>query len=156
MSIVTTLGQNNLKINDDILNTMIKYKQLRPSDLEGGGILIARQCVDTDNIIIEHLTTPLAGDIRTRTRYKRKDQGHINYFKQLFEDNNGIYGYMGEWHTHPEEIPSHSCLDFSNWNMIAKGNDRDMIYCHIILGMKNICIWAFSNGKADRIFTEEI
>lgn len=156
MSFVVDLGSNKLKITDNVIKIITKYRQSRLTDFEAGGILIARQCVETENIIIEFATEPMEEDYRSRTSYNRRDQGHVEYFDQLYKSNNGIYGYIGEWHTHPESIPNYSGIDSSNWARIAKDHDKKMKYYHIILGIKNLCLWEYTAKEKALILMNEV
>ena len=83
----------------------------------------------------------MPGDQRTRYRFFRKDIGHVNYFQNLYSSSGRVYGYFGEWHTHPEKIPVYSSFDLSEWNKILKSRDKDSpLYC-IILGTVAWRMW---------------
>ena len=83
---------------------------------------------------------------RSRTRYTRKDEGHLKYFEKLYNENNGVYAYWGEWHTHPEDIPHYSIIDLKNWKRIGKEDPKGVQY-HIIAGRKAFSIWRMQKGK---------
>ena len=80
-------------------------------------------------------------DVCKSTRYLRKDPKHIEFFTTLRQRENNIYAYVGEWHTHPELIPSYSSMDLCNWKMIGK--ESSMPHFHLIAGTKAFRIWHY-------------
>ena len=68
------------------------------------------------------------------------------YFEKLYNENNGVYAYWGEWHTHPEDIPHYSIIDLKNWKRIGKEDPKGVQY-HIIAGRKAFSIWRMQKGK---------
>ena len=86
-------------------------------------------------------------DIQRRTRFIRKDVGHILFYEKLYKENNGIYRYIGEWHTHPENIPQYSFLDKDNWKKIfRKDRNADMQY-HLIAGVEAVRVWKMAKEQ---------
>lgn len=153
MDIVFNILDENrkIKIVSDVVTLMCSYRQRKFLDKEAGGILIYRECIESGNIIVEYATEPYKDDIRSRTRFSRKDNKHIEVFNQLHSQHSAIYGYLGEWHTHPEKHPSYSYLDKTNWERIAFQNkDSDRIYYHVIVGLESISIWSYG-VKQDNI-----
>lgn len=144
-----------IKLDSDIVSIMNSYRQLDRKDCEAGGILIGRENKGTGNLIIEYVTSPYDKDKRTRFSYNRKDKKHIGFYNNLYEDNNGIYAYIGEWHTHPQDYPDYSLTDIKNWGKISNLNsDKEKIYYHIIVGNKEIRIWEYriNYRKAIRVY----
>ena len=39
-----------------------------------------------------------------------------------FKKSNGEWHYLGEWHTHPEDVPTPSMTDHSSWNKHLKSD----------------------------------
>lgn len=118
--IVTESKNRKIKICDQILEEIYSQIQKNDYDPEKGGIIVGRENLNNENIILEYISKPLKNDICTRTRYTRKDEGHLKYFEKLYNENNGVYAYWGEWHTHPEDIPHYSIIDLKNWKRIGK------------------------------------
>ena len=85
----------------------------------------------------------MTADQRSRSRFLRKDKRHLDFFKKLYEENEGVYGYMGEWHTHPEIIPQYSFIDSNNWKKIGKEMNGGIQY-HIIAGIQEVGIWEYN------------
>ena len=109
-----------IKISKSVLDQIYQYRQTGRLSSESGGVLIGRQIISTGNLIIDHCTVPMPLDVCKRTRYLRKDPKHIEFFTTLRQRENNIYAYVGEWHTHPELIPSYSSMDLRNWQGLAK------------------------------------
>lgn len=144
MSITIKLRDRSIKITDDVLNLMNTYRQLKNVDFEAGGMLIGRENINTNNLIIEYATEPYKKDKRKRYSFIRRDKEHISFFNKIYNENGKIYCYIGEWHTHPEKHPSYSSIDLKNWTKIAKSNsDKEKVYYHLILGEDSICIWEY-------------
>ena len=130
-----------IKISKSVLDQIYQYRQTACLSSESGGVLIGRQIISTGNWIIDHCTVPMPLDVCKRTRYLRKDPKHIEFFTTLRQRENNIYAYVGEWHTHPELIPSYSSMDFCNWKMIGK--ESSMPHFHLIAGTKAFRIWHY-------------
>ena len=144
--IVTESKNRKIKICDQILEEIYSQIQKNDYDPEKGGIIVGRENLNNENIILENISKPLKNDICTRTRYTRKDEGHLKYFEKLYNENNGVYAYWGEWHTHPEDIPHYSIIDLKNWKRIGKEDPKGVQY-HIIAGRKAFSIWRMQKGK---------
>lgn len=138
-----------IKITENITNLFKQYIQ-DGKEPESGGILIGREDKNNGNLIIEYATYPMKKDIRKRYRFYRKDKGHIEYYNKIYKENNGIYAYVGEWHTHPENIPEPSFIDKKNWKKIWNQKEDGDLF-NVIVGTKEIIIWK-CNLKIERLY----
>lgn len=129
-----------IKICISIIEIMYRYIQKTSSDAEAGGIIVGRENLGNENLIFEYATEPMKNDIRTRFRFIRKDFGHIDFYRYLYSEYDGIYAYYGEWHTHPEDIPRYSIIDLNNWRKISREIPTNVQY-HIIVGRKQLRMW---------------
>jgi integrative and conjugative element protein (TIGR02256 family) len=155
MDITIAIDNKKIKVDKNVVSLISSYRQHNFDDCEAGGILIGRESIDTGNIIIEYATQPFDSDKRTRTLFHRIDKKHIEYYNDLYEKNNGIYAYIGEWHTHAEDYPNYSFLDIKNWKRISNMNkDKQKKYFHIIVGIKEIRVWEYryNSRKAIRVY----
>ena len=143
--IVVELDDKKVKCNSEILKRIYDFVQFQKSDTEAGGIIVGRENRGNYNIVLEYITEPMKNDVRTRTKFLRKDIGHLEYYKRLYDENDGVYAYYGEWHTHPEDYPNYSFVDLINWKKIAKNDPKEMQY-HIIAGRKSLVIWRIRKG----------
>lgn len=130
-----------IKFSSNTLQVMKKYIQ-NDDSYESGGILIGRENSGNTNLIIEFITEPMSGDKSSRCRFFRKDIRHIQFFKKIYEESEGIYRYIGEWHTHPEIIPHYSSIDLKNWEKIGKEIKVRNQY-HVIVGIQELGIWEY-------------
>lgn len=148
-NIILNASGRKVKITEEVIKLFNRYRQTG-KECEAGGILIGREDKNNGNLIIEDATYPLKKDIRKRYRFYRKDKGHIDYYNKIYKENNGIYAYIGEWHTHPEKFPTPSLIDKKNWKKIwnKKGNG-DLF--NVIVGTEEIRIWK-CNLKIERIY----
>lgn len=138
-----------IEIEEHLLNRMYKYCQNDKKAKEAGGVLVDRENNDTNNLILTHMTEPMKSDRRYRNRFYRTDGGHVLFFQYLHTEFNGIYGYFGEWHTHPEKIPVYSSFDLSEWHKILKSrNDNSPLY-FLILGTVAWRIWKVEGIHAE-------
>ena len=85
--IVTESKNRKIKICDQILEEIYSQIQKNDYDPEKGGIIVGRENLNNENIILEYISKPLKNDICTRTRYTRKDEGHLKYFEKLYNEN---------------------------------------------------------------------
>lgn len=70
-----------IKVTKTVVEVMWHQLQITTNSPESGGILVGRENMSNNNFIIEFATAPMADDIRKRTRYIRKDKGHLNFIR---------------------------------------------------------------------------
>lgn len=100
-------------ISTEVSNILVSYRQLIDSSKESAGVLVGeRRGV---HIIIKTLSEPSRWDIRSRFMVNRVSKHHQRIVDDAFEKSGGEWQYLGEWHTHPEDVPKPSMLDFSSW-----------------------------------------
>ena len=134
-------GYRKIEIEDSLIERMLKYRQTKPLSPEAGGVLFRRELIDTDNLIINNMTEPYTNDKRSRFLFHRKDTRHIEYYNNLYDKSGGIVRYVGEWHSHPEELPSYSFLDRKEWRKILKEEPSIAPLYFIIIGTKAWRVW---------------
>ena len=144
-------NNKKIKICSSVLHIIKKYLQNDIKSCEAGGVLIGRENLSNSNLIIEFATEPMPADKRGRYEFNRKDKGHICFYKKLYEENNRVYAYIGEWHTHPEAIPSYSIIDFANWKKIGKNASGNYAQIHLIAGYEGLRLWQFSSSTQKTI-----
>lgn len=97
-----------LVFTDQALASMLSFQQSHLTDKEAGGQLFGR-FEGSDTIIIE-ATTPKTLDYRSRHSF------HPNRWLQRQEIKNRYLRashFVGDWHTHPESLPSPSPEDIA-------------------------------------------
>jgi len=106
--IAYSIGESGqiLLLGDAVLMHFLRHRQLRSRQREAGGQLFAR--FEGSNIIVAEATGPRASDRRTRLSYvpnRRAEQAEI-----VVRRSEGLH-FIGDWHTHPEAVPSPSETD---------------------------------------------
>ncbi|WP_333880467.1 Mov34/MPN/PAD-1 family protein [Lysinibacillus capsici] len=133
---------NKIQIKPEVVTGLLKYKQVTESNLEAGGILIGRFLSESDDVIIDNYTKPSCYDTQKRYFFKRLTKVHQDILNEIWKKSNGTQNYLGEWHTHPENVPFPSNHDFNSWHVLLKNQNDDIKRLYfIILGIKEIKIW---------------
>ena len=103
-------------IEPTVKQALNNYRQSKLNALEAGGLLTGYFA--EQHLHIVDVTVPLPKDKRTRTRFYRRDPGHIQQVHKNYKSSNGLLNVLGEWHTHPEKQPSPSSIDIKTWYKI--------------------------------------
>ncbi len=135
----------------DVFEEINKWIQYGEDKEESGGYIFGYQHKITGNMTLERVTHPFETDIRTRYYFKLQDENHYNALK--FEEADKSY-YMGVWHSHPQDEPVPSTIDWSDWkDSLEKEKSGGAYIFFIIAGRKRIRIWV---GSKDNHNIEEI
>lgn len=116
-----------------VIELVARYKQLKAGDPESGGILIGLR--RGEHFEITAATMPQVDDKRARFRFERVERGHTEALKKLWTVSMGAENYLGEWHTHPEDHPSPSSIDVSEWKRAVKLHNQPLVM--LIVGRKS-------------------
>lgn len=107
----TYVGPNMLVcLADEVLRTLDNYRE---ATAEAGGILLGR--VFESHVLVEIATEPTKADRRSRFSFLRSRKSAQARVNDAWKRSGGEQIYLGEWHSHPEEIAYPS------------GRDQDMI-----------------------------
>jgi len=130
---------------------LLRYRQLRAHDPEAG-LLLGRLIVDSEDLIADQITEPMAGDRRGRFNFFRKRQPAQNSVNRAWTESCSTLNYLGEWHSHPEDIPSPSGHDLSEWRRIthtSRFEQKSLFF--IIVGRTRICAWEYAKTADDPV-----
>lgn len=131
-----------LEISFLALSRMLKFRQECCWKREAGGVLMGRYIRESLDVVIDDITVPMRGDRRERFNFFRDRDRHQRVINQAWKESDGTTHYLGEWHTHPESIPTPSPTDQINW---SKHLQRDIFSSDtlffIIVGTEFIRIW---------------
>ncbi|MDQ9172053.1 Mov34/MPN/PAD-1 family protein [Oxalobacteraceae bacterium R-40] len=122
-------------VYEEVIAQMKSFCQHCPGDPEACGILLGKQYDDA--VEITNFTKPQLTDHRTRASFQRERAGHVQQAVHLWDESNGLVGYIGEWHTHPERIPTPSRTDLRETRILSKRNSSSVVL--IILGTEMGC-----------------
>jgi len=120
-------------MSEATIKTFNRYVQDELHKTEAGGILLGMRRGDHFEII--SATEPTKYDIRARTHWQRSRKVHSTVAKQAWQQSNGQITYIGEWHTHPENIPSPSFLDINEWHKLSAGCPYRSGYIVVVVGI---------------------
>jgi integrative and conjugative element protein (TIGR02256 family) len=121
---------------------MLGFRQRHCVAREAGGVILGRYVRDCDDVVVDEVTVPTRRDRRTRTRYHRDARDHQRVIDARWEGSAGTCLYLGEWHTHPEPIPSPSSVDLAEWKRRLQNDqfDGDALL-FLIVGTKTVGAW---------------
>lgn len=140
-------GRFLIHVRPCVIAVFEAYVQRNKSDPEGGGILLGT--VHGSHIELVHATPPFPTDSRTRYSFERGAEGHTEIADWLWHESKGVIRYIGEWHTHPEVIPSPSGIDLREWKASAAKRADARPLLGLIVGIQDIYIQSTSaSGKA--------
>lgn len=129
-----------LDILADVFEEIGKWIQLESNSPESGGYIVGYQHENTNNISLERVSNPGIEDVSSRGRFSLKDPKH--YFFLTKQEMQKSF-YMGVWHTHPEDIPTPSSIDWNDWTNSVKLEQSGSKYIFfVIAGRKETRIWA--------------
>lgn len=114
------VGKYTLLLSSEVLYILDFHKQKNKHSHEKGGIIIGKVIENT--IIIEKLSVPSELDTSSRLSFVRHRLSAQIIIDYEFFNSNGTNTYLGEWHTHPENIPVPSQTDKKMINEQFKTN----------------------------------
>ncbi|WP_100612825.1 Mov34/MPN/PAD-1 family protein [Confluentibacter lentus] len=134
------LGNLSIKISEEVFEKMKSFIQDENHKPEAGGILIGYYLEDNNYSIIDS-SSPSRFDKSSRYNFTRSKKNSQKIINKNFKDSKGKKIYLGEWHTHPEDYPTPSCLDKKSILEQIRGNIlNSKIIFMLILGRKGIYI----------------
>jgi integrative and conjugative element protein (TIGR02256 family) len=135
--------KGKIKINNDVLKTMnICREKSIDTQKEYCGVLLGREILNSSDIIIDKITQPSKNDVQRKFYFFRDSKYHQKIIANEWEKSDGTCNYLGEWHTHLEDIPVPSTIDLKEWKKALKRFKFDgEVLFFIIIGKKKIKIW---------------
>lgn len=122
--------RNQLIFEEQVLAHFRKFVQRRLCQPESGGQLFGT--FEDDTIRIRNATGPYKEDTRRRQRFtpdRKREQNDIDLHFDL-----GLQ-FIGNWHTHPEQIPTPSSTDLSNTRERFLRSDHQLLaFTMVIVG----------------------
>ena len=137
------------------LEEISKWIQNSPEKPESGGYIVGYKHKRTGNISIEAASHPYSKDIRSRVRFNIRDSRHKMLLKKYEKEKSY---YMGVWHTHPQEFPIPSLIDWDDWRKTIREDRTGCEYVFfVIVGTEEFRVWIgeFTTGMITEVFEYE-
>jgi len=125
-----------VSLDDSVLKTFASFAQVKGRDTEAGGILLGKY--RGGHLEVVSATPPGARDIRRRTFFSRATSPHREAALDAWHHSDGFVGYLGEWHTHPEQNPTPSLLDRAEWRKLVHARKDGRPLLVIIVGQLSL------------------
>lgn len=106
-----------LRIDPGVLAHLSRYQQTNTTDTESGGQLFGM--VTKHEVRLVQATGPYPRDDRGRYRY-RSDEGSAQ--RAIAEQAMAGLRYLGEWHTHAEDLPEPSGDDIAAMTELVRNS----------------------------------
>lgn len=135
-------NKGKIKLDTSVIEKFNAYTQTDAKSCEAGGVLLGRFIRHSKNIVVDKISVPMIGDKRSRFSFFRNRKMHQRIIDNNWFSSKGTCNYLGEWHTHPEDYPSPSNIDYNNWKKKLKEDVYSSRYLYfIIVGIKDVSIW---------------
>lgn len=141
---VIELGDMILRIDQKVIDVLKRFIQDDENKSEAGGILMGYY-IDNYSFYISDLTTPSEDDKSSRFQFIRSFVSAQKLIERFFNSSKGKKIYLGEWHTHPEKLPTPSTVDLESFQNQLKKSELNSEYIFmLIVGTKGIYAAAYS------------
>ena len=142
------LADGSLLLNFSDAVRGVFERNVQVGDLpESGGVLLGT--VHERGMLVTVATTPTRLDRQLRYFFERLPFGHRAVAKRLWRHSAGTTRYIGEWHTHPQDIPVPSGIDLDEWRKLAKKRADKRPVLAVIVGRRGLHV-ALAHGNGHR------
>ena len=126
---------------------LLAHRQLQDSSPEAGGVMLGRLILGTSDVVVDAVTGPCTADKYSRFTFFRSRRRAQQVVDEAWHTSRGTKIYLGDWHTHPEDIPNPSRQDLRNWRKICEAAVYEQKFLlFLIAGRVSIRIWELSRG----------
>ncbi len=134
------------EITQEALDFLVEQRQLDGD--EKAGVLVGSEFGDNAYRINKASYPCMCNDSSSRCGCIRDAKLANDFIQQEYELSNKTRFYLGEWHTHPEDFPAPSIVDFRSMKEIIKtGNLPANTLLLIIVGLKGVYYACYINGR---------
>lgn len=140
-------GSGRVVMAPQAAEVFMAERQLQTSDREAGGLLLGRFFADSSDVLVDEATRPTQKDRRWRFAIWRGKRAAQEIVDSAWGASGGTRNYLGEWHSHPESLPSPSKKDLSNWSRIVeKARYEQAALVFVIVGREDVGVWELCRG----------
>lgn len=133
----STADKRNLVVfSSDVLRVFKRYRQQFFWQPEGGGILLGRRRGKHLEVMLA--TEPSPKDSRSAFSFVREADGHAELAEQAWRQGEKQIDYLGEWHTHPQRVPTPSSIDRREWGKLVLQRPKLTPILVVVVGTKAI------------------
>lgn len=119
-----------------VLSVFAKHIQRRHRDCEAGGILVGT--VHEAGLLVAEASEPTGRDVRRQYYFERMPYRHRALARRRWRTSAGTMRYLGEWHTHPQDHPTPSALDRTEWVQLARKRADGCPMLAVIVGRRSL------------------
>lgn len=119
-----------------VLSVFWKYRQRFFWQPESGGILLGRR--RGRHLEVLAATEPSPHDKRFTYFFSRGVEGHAEAAEQAWIRGGHQVDYLGEWHTHPQTIPTPSSMDRAEWCKLVQQHPDMTTLLTVVVGTKEL------------------
>jgi integrative and conjugative element protein (TIGR02256 family) len=131
------LADRSLLLNFSDEVRVVFERNVQVGDLpESGGVLLGT--VHEYGLLVTLATTPTRLDRQLRYLFERLPFGHRAVARRRWRQSAGTTRYIGEWHTHPQDIPIPSSIDLNEWQKLAKKRADKRPLLAVIVGRHSL------------------
>lgn len=117
-------------LSDEVTQVLVRYRQRFPWQTEAGGILLGRR--RGNHVEVVQATEPTRLDRRSTYFWERQASGHAQAAIRAWRLAAGTVDYVGEWHTHPQRVPTPSSLDRREWHSLAQARPKTPLVAVVV------------------------
>lgn len=137
-----------LELAREVSNSFSRWRQLDARAVEAGGVLLGKYFPEHALVEVHIVTSPRASDERRRAFFRRQAELHQSVASAVHSGSSGRLGYVGGWHTHPEDDPTPSGLDIRDWRRAVRSDEYSTPgLFFVIVGRVRLRAWFVSAGR---------
>lgn len=135
-------------IAPEVKDQLTLFRQNKISDPEAGGMLLGRLIDGSPDAIIDEITRPQKRDRWGRLFFWRDKKHAQTLVNRAWATSAHSRIYLGEWHTHPEDNPTPSQQDITNWHSVSTKAvyEQDFLF-FIIVGIYRTRAWEIDKSS---------
>ena len=126
------------------------------SSPEAGGLVLGRLVESSTDVIVDEISTPVSSDRWSRFNFCRGKKTAQRKVDKAWAESSGTRIYLGEWHTHPEDVPTPSDHDLRDWQRIVQGAqyEQEGLF-FVIVGRQQMRVWEYAKGSKPTMLQAE-